>query len=251
MVALYMALVVFPVLLWLWVFRKNDIGDIEPKKMILKLVLIWGGLAALLAIGIEDIIGNVISPNFYREFNSLSRDSNVTDFSVISYLVIFVCASIEELVKFMTLWVGSFHSKYFTQVIDGVIYGISVALGFAFVENTVYFIGFNFDKVESMDNWQIIISVIIRAMAPLMLHMVTTGIVGLSIGKKKFGYKNNSIVKGLIIVIAIHFIYNFFVIFMDGLLGLALGIVAITFGLTYLLKEFFKDENRMVWKAVR
>ncbi len=250
-VALYITLVIFPVLLWLWVFRKNDIGDIEPKKMILKLVLIWGGLAALLSIGIEGIVNNVIDPSSHKEFDFLTRDSNAINFSAISYVVIFLYVSIEELVKFITLWVGSFHSKYFTQVIDGVIYGVSVALGFAFVENTIYFISFNFNRVESMDNWQIIISVLIRAVAPLMSHMVTTGIVGLSIGKKKFGYSNSSIVKGLIIAIIIHFIYNFSILFIGGLFGSALGIVAIASGLVYLLKEFFKDENRMVWKSVR
>ncbi len=55
--------------------------------------------------------------------------------------VIVIAAFIEELLKSIAeIYILEKHSKELDQVIDGIIYGVSIAMGFALIENIIYLI---------------------------------------------------------------------------------------------------------------
>ena len=59
-------------------------------------------------------------------------------------LVLFILAFAEEVVKALFLIIGiEFTGKWFDQIVDGLIYGSTVALGFSLAENVFYLLGLN------------------------------------------------------------------------------------------------------------
>jgi RsiW-degrading membrane proteinase PrsW (M82 family) len=146
-----------PALVWAYVFWRKDFLDPQPLKMLLY-SFGAGMLAAGLLIWERDMLAGLVAG-----WN-------------ISWFVTFFFAAIEEVLKILfLLLVGKFLCLRFTQMIDGAIYGVLVGLGFAFVENVVYFMSVytgSFDAVF----WQVFG---FRSLGSLLLHALTTGIFGL------------------------------------------------------------------------
>ena len=244
-ILVYVLLIIAPVIFWLWFFRSQDVYDEEPKAMIFKLFLVWGFLASFFTISLGLYLDKLL-PSFGQVSESIIFNQN----NVLSTAIIagfFFSVIIEEFTKFIVLWIATYYSRYFTQVMDGVIYGISVALGFAFFENTVYYFVF---LSKNLGGMELIINVLGRAVGPMIMHLITTGIVGLYLGRKKFSrdHSNRYVIKGLSIAIAIHVAFNFSQLFFDNVFSAVIPIIIVISGVAYLVREISKDENRMIWK---
>lgn len=115
---------VIPVIILGYYVNKYDTNK-EPIKMLVKL-FIYGTI--------------IVLPCFFMELNLITVvdvmrfNPNIT-FFVSNYIVI---ALSEELWKCIALFFAGYHSKYFDEVYDGILYGAFVALGFACVENIAY-----------------------------------------------------------------------------------------------------------------
>jgi len=100
-----------------------------------------------------------------------------------------------------------FRSREFTQVTDGIIYAACVALGFAFMENIDYFY-----RGYYMGGWRGFTGTIIaRFLVATILHTLSSGVMGFYLGKAKlFPQKEGHlIIKGLILAMIVHGLYNF------------------------------------------
>lgn len=115
------------ILLGCYVYFKDK--DKEPKRLMIKL-FIGGILAAILTIVISIAIENIF-PFFKRDY------SLYNDIELFIYTFIIV-GFIEEISKWILLYLFSYHNKEFDQLYDMIVYSVFVALGFAFIENLLY-----------------------------------------------------------------------------------------------------------------
>lgn len=121
-------LAIIPViLLGCYVYFKDK--DKEPKKLIFKL-FICGILSALLTL--------IITFTLENTFSFLKEDYTQFDEINLFMYVFLVIGLVEELSKWIFLYLFSYHNKEFDQLYDMVVYSVFVALGFAFIENILY-----------------------------------------------------------------------------------------------------------------
>lgn len=122
-ILLYVA--VFPVVLWL---RKIYAKDKEPESRgFLRSLVISGVFSSFLAVALEYIGSNILD---YR-----IEENNFLKLALDNYIVVGIS---EELSKYIFLYNKTWNSREFNYTFDGTIYGLSVSLGFALIENIQY-----------------------------------------------------------------------------------------------------------------
>lgn len=120
-----MSLALLPgVIIIVYIFRKDKVEH-EPLGLIFKL-LAFGALSCLPAMALEYLVMG-LGPSYpegslaYALFEAFA-----------------VAALCEELCKYALLKLGSWKNRNFDYRFDGIVYGVSVAVGFALLENVLY-----------------------------------------------------------------------------------------------------------------
>ncbi len=106
-----------PALFWLWYFYVKDRYAPEPRAWILRIFLL-GMLSTIPLALIEALIGAVFPSDLL--------------------LVVVVAPVVEEIGKFLVVYLFVFRRPVFDEPIDGIVYAVTAALGFAALENFVY-----------------------------------------------------------------------------------------------------------------
>lgn len=147
-----------PGLVWLVFFLREDEHP-EPKKMIAG-AFVAGGIAAFFALGLEVLASDFLE----RTIIMLPRifEQNISMFAGF--------AIIEEVIKFLLVFVFVRKSKYFDEPIDGMIYMITGALGFATVENVVISFQNGMSDATGL--------ILVRFVGATLLHALASGIIG-------------------------------------------------------------------------
>lgn len=180
---------IIPSLLWLWFWIKEEEKNPEPKK-ILTLVFILGMLAVIFVLPIQKFIqGNIGSPEWQ----------------------LILWASAEEIIKYLAVLIVLYKTTYADEPIDWPIYLITAALGFAAIENALFLI----KPLLIGENTISLLTGQLRFLGSTLLHTVSSGILGIALGislhiegiKKKL-----YLVVGFILAIALHNVFNFFII---------------------------------------
>jgi RsiW-degrading membrane proteinase PrsW (M82 family) len=160
-----------PGLIWLWFFYRQDFYEPEPVRKILKVFLV--GLVLVIPAGLLEQV--------WREpiMNSI-QNGNWVSFLRLAFMVI---ALIEE---------GN-------EPVDGPIYGITLGLGFASLENLLWASVFGFGVA------------ILRAVVTTLAHASFTGWMGYYISKYKLETNREWKVlgKGFITALVSHGVYDF------------------------------------------
>jgi len=161
-----------PAILWLSFYYHKDKKDPEPKGIVLQTFLA-GAFMALPFLVLRSAMGQLM------ESSSLFA-TLATGFSAV-----FLFALLEEVAKIgACIFVIHFHKKNFNQVIDGIFYAITAALGFAFVENKVYFYEFLSGSGEGL------LSVFMfRSLGTMLAHTIFSGLAGLIWAYAEFSKK--------------------------------------------------------------
>jgi RsiW-degrading membrane proteinase PrsW (M82 family) len=120
---------------------------------------------------------------------------------------LFGVALIEELLKFVAVRILAYRSKQFDEVMDGVIFGITAALGFAAIENVFYVLQYG------------PVAALFRAFVSVPGHAFYGAIMGYSLGEAKVRKAPLLVVRGLALAILLHAIFDTLTQF-TGLLGL-------------------------------
>lgn len=108
-------------------------------------------------------------------------------------------SGLEEFFKWLILLLAIFRHVDFEDAYDGILYGASVSLGFATVENILYLLTYGTDIA------------FLRALLPVSSHALFGVVMGYYIGRAKFAVEAN---KRLFLFLAflapygLHFIYN-------------------------------------------
>ena len=236
---------ILPALFWLWFWIREDKLNPEPKSALLS-AFVGGIVAVLLSLFFELVIYYILvdasipvylkSPasfwvplqHFADKFNLVSLQNNFWDhiqnyfsnfnFSSLqnidikkAFAIVFIAPVIEELLKLILTYNICLRRKVNDEPIDASIYMLTAALGFAAVETALFLTG-----PQIKDN--VIDGVIYRSIAPMLIHLISSAVLGLFIGFafykskiKKFFY----LVGGFAGAVLLHTAFNFFITLYD------------------------------------
>jgi RsiW-degrading membrane proteinase PrsW (M82 family) len=184
---------VVPSLFWLWFWLREDKLHPEPKSMIL-LAFLGGMIATMIAYPIERAVADIGLTDNQRFF---------------TWVVM------EELLKYAALFFLVIRSPYFDEPIDAVIYMITIALGFAALENTLFILS----PLTSGDQGMAINLTALRFVGATLLHVASSALVGIFMTFAYFRPSHHRLlftVVGIIAAIGLHTIYNLSIIESDA-----------------------------------
>jgi protease PrsW len=172
-------------LFWLKWFLKKDKYEKEPERLVF-LAFFAGVLATIPCVLLE---------SFFR-----LRDQDSTVLLQNLFLSFLWVGIVEEFFKYLAVRLTVYRSKEFNEVMDGMVYMASAALGFAAAENVGYMLGFGYAVGFP------------RAILSYLAHISFSAILGFYMGKSKIEARKNLIWAGFALAISLHWLYNAFLV---------------------------------------
>lgn len=164
-------------------FYLKDQYESEPITMVLKTFL-FGALLVFPIMFIQYVLEteNITQPGLIEAFISTSL--------------------LEEFFKWFILYYTVFQHVEFNEPYDGIVYGASVSLGFATIENIFYLISNGLEYALG------------RALLPVSSHALFGVIMGYYLGKGKFSTHSSKkwIIFSLLVPFSLHGIYDYILI---------------------------------------
>jgi len=180
---------IVPSLLIILFFVKSDLFP-EPNNQIFKIFL-YGILLCIPAFIINTALGTFFAN---AGFNGVLLPSLLS------------AAPVEEILKFTVLYYLVYKMKDFNEPIDGIVYGVTVSLGFATLENIYYvYVLSDYYNVSSQS------LAILRSFSTIPAHGIFGATMGYFFMKYSFIKKQNNLTLCIIVPILLHASYNFFV----------------------------------------
>ena len=214
---------VIPALLWLWFWLREDKEKPEPKGLI-TIMFIVGMISVIVVLPIQKFVQN-----------------NVTSYEwqIIGW------ASIEEIIKYWGVLILLYKTNHINEPIDWPIYLITAALGFAALENTMFLL-----KPLSLDQATVgLLTGQLRFLGSTLLHAVSSGIIGIALGLSFFMgkfVKKIYLLAGIILAIALHSTFNFFIMEDKG--SNFLRVMGFLWVVTIIIMLLFEKLRRMSLK---
>ena len=179
---------IFPSLLIVFFFVSSDKFK-EPNKEIIK-VFFYGILITIPAYFLNTYIGEI----WYA--------TNASEGLISSFLT---AAPVEESLKLAVLYFFVYKMKDFNEPIDGIVYGVTVSLGFATLENIyyVYLLADYFDTTSMA-------LAIVRSFSAVPAHAVFGVFMGYFFMKYSFIKKKDNLFFAFIVPFVLHGCYNLF-----------------------------------------
>lgn len=194
---------IVPALVWLMYWLKEDKKHPEPNSLLI-LSFILGMIMVPLALTCQWLIST-------KFLNGFSIEYTFSNWYIKGLLILIAWALIEEVLKYAAAYIGGLSRKANDEPIDPMIYLITAALGFSALENTLFI----FNPILAGDIGLALATSNLRFIGATLLHISSSAIVGIFLA---FSYYKNTIQKrmyllwGLIFSIALHTIFNSFII---------------------------------------
>jgi protease PrsW len=144
---------------------------------------------------------------------------------------LFVVALVEELTKFISVRIYSYRSVHFDEAMDGIIFGVTGALGFATVENIGYVLGGG------------IVTAVERAFLSVPGHAFWGAIIGFYLGEAKVKHRPILALKGLAFTVSLHGLYDTLSIVLPG----GITVLLVAGGLVWIV--YFEVVKKEIAKA--
>ena len=141
-----------------------------------------------------------VFPASYLEAPFSNLLSPQTPLTTLFLSTILIVGIIEEGAKSLIVYIFHYNHPAFNEALDGIIYGVTVGLGFAAFENLFYTVLYGYQVG------------ITRAVLTSLAHASFTGIFGYYLGQAKMNDNKSLIVLGYIAVSILHGLYDFLVI---------------------------------------
>lgn len=266
-IAVFLAAII-PALVWLYIFSSKH----HENKWLVLLTFIGGMVAAKIILLYKGYWDTTINFIFFK-VSLVDFESNINALIVNASLALFVVfLGVGVMEEFLKFWIMKFINYNFFKSIDDVIeLAIISALGFAFLENILYF----FSHIGQLNTLQFMAFAIFRVTIVAMVHMLCSGILGYYYGmaffaspmlqiqqmkrkrhpilqllkkvlhlKRSHVYHDEMLVIGLISAMFLHAIYDFLLSIQLG--PYLIGVMLVYFFggfwyLSYLLKK--KEHN--------
>ena len=181
-----------PALFWLWFWLREDKERPEPY-LLIALAFIGGMMVVPLALPLQRLAIEIYSGDN----------------------LIFAWVIIEEVLKYAAALVIILWNKAVDEPIDLIIYMVTIALGFAALENALFI----FDPIVAGDAVKTLTTGKLRFLGATLLHVLASGTVGAFLALAY--YKSNRMklafgTLGLFIAIVLHALFNFFIMDSSG-----------------------------------
>lgn len=184
---------IVPALIWLYYVQHEDARCPEPRSLIL-IAFIAGMLVVPFALPLQHL-----SARFFGE----------------GLPVLFAWAAIEETLKYVLAVVLVLWRRAVNETLDFVIYMITVALGFAALENALFLIA----PLAAGDIMEGVVTNNLRFVGSTLLHVIASGTVGFALALAYLRTRPMRLMYafvGLILAIGLHTLFNFLIIAPDG-----------------------------------
>lgn len=179
---------VLPALAWLWFWLREDSVNPEPRRLI-ALAFAAGMLTVAVVIPIEKYVATFFA-------------SQTVVFSLWS--------AIEESTKYLAALATVLWRREDDEPIDSIIYMVTVALGFAAAENSLFLL----NPVYGGTVLQAIVIDNFRFVGATLLHVLSSAVIGVSLALSFYGSRIDKFyhaVIGVILAILLHATFNFFI----------------------------------------
>lgn len=185
--AVLILVTIVPGLLWLLYFYRKDIYEPEPKSIVLRSFVL--GMAAVVAAALIETL-------FRDGLESARLSGDLLSLFLFSVLGI---GLVEEGLKMGVVWLSAYRTPEFNEIMDGIIYGATVGLGFAALENLFY-----------ARTWGLWVA-LSRAVLTCLAHALFSGLAGYYMALARFNPEKRTgfMLKGLFITSFWHGTYNF------------------------------------------
>lgn len=203
---------ILPGLLWLWFFYRQDAFEPEPRWLLL----------ALFALGMAAVLPAFLIELPWRD--QLLTSLRTSDRGRLAFLSFAVVGGAEESAKTLSLLLTVGRLREFDEPVDGIIYGVTVGLGFAALENLFYAA----ERGLAVG--------LFRAVLTSLAHAAFTGWLGYFLAAARFRRKPGLIFGGLVLAILLHGTYDFVLLALGGSSGL-LGLVLVGTAMLLLLRK--------------
>ncbi len=223
MTATALAAVAFaPGLFWLLFFYRRDRFEPEPRRLVLRtfvLGMVFVVPAALLEAPFHGhaVVATVVAP------------------------------IVEELCKFAVVWFFVFRNPEFDEPMDGIVYAVAAALGFASAENALYVVGAYSDPSRFSPHTGPLTAAAavfwLRALLSVPGHAVWSSMWGYALGWARFqdpARRRRIVSGGLGLAMLLHGAFN----------ALLIGILPGALGLVVLVPLMWRLSNRRVARAL-
>jgi RsiW-degrading membrane proteinase PrsW (M82 family) len=193
---LYVLLGVAPGILWLSYFFIANRDETQSFESIFR-VFVWAATFTVPTSLLEQILdATIIKPTIQESLTS-------------SMLMI---APAEEFFKLLAVWIGAYRRSDFQSPIDGLTYAFTAALGFVVVENAVYIL-----RLGPPIIWS-------RLLYATPAHLLFSAFWGYSLGVARFVHSGEIllVVRGFILSVLFHGIYNMLVVLAPDKAGITL-----------------------------
>ena len=186
-----LAALIPPLIMMVLVYRQDKIEK-EPIWLVIKLI-IFGCISCIPTLYLERL-GTVIF-SFFFSYETLL-------YLFIKYFI--GVALVEEGCKYFFTWIGSWRNKEFNYRFDGIVYAVSVSIGFAALENVGYVFSYGLQTAA------------MRAVLSIPLHCICGIFMGHYYGEAKFAEVQGRIAEkkryqrtAIILPLILHGFYDF------------------------------------------
>lgn len=189
---------ILPAMIWLYFLLKEDSRCPEPRHMII-IALLAGMVGVPLVLPLEHLAVTTLPA---------SEPSP-------GLLVIIAWSTIEETAKYALAAILVLWRRWVNESVDLVVYMITVALGFAAIENMLFLI----QPIAQGHLAAGIATENLRFVGSTLVHVISSSAIGFALA---FSFKLNRGARaiaasiGLILAIALHAVFNFLIIMRDG-----------------------------------
>jgi len=182
------ALAVTPALLICFLIYRIDLYDKESHWQLI-ICFVLGMLVTFPAMQVES----------FGESFGLNQPGHLGKLVILSFIVVGLT---EEVAKFLALIIYAYPRKAFNEPLDGIVYSVMIAMGFATLENIIYADRFGLETT------------VLRAFTAVPAHAVFGVFMGYYVGLAKFSKTRKLIliISGVLLAAMIHGLYDFFIL---------------------------------------
>lgn len=184
-----------PALVWLSFWLREDQARPEPRPLIAGLFLA-GAVAVLPAYLVQELL---------RQFWTLDATTQLMP-------TVIVWAASEEIIKYVVVAGLALGTRWFDEPIDAMIYMITVALGFAAAENSLFMLRVLTDGGDYFDFW---LNGNFRFVGATIVHIVSSSVLGATMALAycaSWSKRQLALVAGLVGATLLHTLFNYFII---------------------------------------
>ncbi|MDA4129568.1 MAG: PrsW family intramembrane metalloprotease [Thaumarchaeota archaeon] len=178
---LLFVLAIAPSAFLIWFFHHSDKYKHESHRL-MTVTFILGAVSIIPAIFLESILRRIIP--------------NGPDILTTFLFFLIGVGLVEESLKFLSVRIYAYRSPLFDEPMDGIVLGVTAALGFATIENIGYVFQFG------------IATAILRGLLSVPGHAFWGAIMGFYLGEAKVRKNSSIALRGLVIAIFLHGLFD-------------------------------------------